>query len=74
MCLAEAWGRKGSVHLIFLFIRTTQGRTVACGEVLVVREALLVCVSHINISFDNHLDLESILGTSPWNFLPARHW
>jgi len=70
----EAWGRKGSVRSIFLFLWTAQGRTVSCGEVLIAREARLICVSYIDISFDNHLDLESVLETIPWNFLPARHW
>lgn len=41
---------KGGFSSIFLFLRTAQGRTVAGGEVLVAREALLICVSHINIS------------------------
>lgn len=74
MCPAEAWGREGLVCSVFLFLRTAQGRTVAHGEVLVPREALLICVSQVNFSFDSHLDLESILETNPWNFFPARHW
>lgn len=36
------------------------------------RKALLMCVLQINISFENHLDLENTHETTPsYNFLPV---
>lgn len=57
---------------IFVFLRTVQAD---CGVVSVARKALLMCVLQINISFENHLDLENTHETTPsYNFLPVRHW
>lgn len=71
--LRSHWDKR--VGTIFLFLRTAQAKTVAFGVVPVARKAFLMCVLQINISFENHLDLENTHETTPsYNFLPARHW